>query len=489
MAREMNLFTTTPLARRIACAATLLACMFARTPLQAQWCNSWWEGMLTEAQLPLNIHIQCDSSGAHPLLYSPLQSSSAMKPTQYNWHGDTLFYTDKQRGIKMTLHYRPTDSTLTGTFRQQMLRADIVFTPCDTLSQFLRPQTPQPPYSFDARPIQLRRKDRQGNEVVLGGTLAVPTTPPPGRKGYPAVLLVSGSGQQNRDEEIFLHRPFLVIAEYFARHGIATLRYDDRGVGESSGPTQSATTYDFADDAEALFNLLRKSSGIDRNKVGIIGHSEGGAIAPMVAARNKKVAFVVLMAGQGCTGAEVLLKQNEALYRLQGIDEQLVSIRTTCMRDIFHLMDSIAPENYQNAFTQVLLRHTSHLDKEQQKKIGLRKADAFLWAQQMQVPWMRAFIHLNPADYLPQVRCPLMAICGDKDMQVLADPNLEAIHTLLSPNAPKPYIKKYSGLNHLFQPCQRGDVTEYFRIEQTIAPEVLQDMVKFILSTCDTSAF
>ena len=482
-----------PRRRRIPYAVVILSYLLTHAALQAQvptdWCGRWWEGMLTEAMLPLNIHIQCDSNGVRPLLYSPLQSPTAMKPTQYSYHGDTLSYADKQLGIKMTLHYRPSDSTLTGTFRQQLLRADIIFTPCDTLSQFRRPQTPRPPYSFESRPIQLRRKDRQGNEVVLSGTLAVPTTPPAGKNGYPAVLLVSGSGQQNRDEEIFLHKPFLVIAEYFAQHGIATLRYDDRGVGESRGPVQSATTYDMADDAEALFKLLRKSSRIDRNNVGIIGHSEGGAIAPMIAARNKKVAFVVLMAGPGCTGADILLQQNEALLRVQGIADSLISIRTSCMRDIFRLMDSISPDNYQNAFTQALQRHTSHLDREQLKAIGMRKSDVYMWAQQMQMPWMRAFIKLDPSSYLPQVRCPLMAINGSKDMQVLADPNMEALRTLLPQNAPKPVLIKYDGLNHLFQPCQRGDVSEYFRIEQTIEPKVLQDMANFILSRYNTSTY
>lgn len=471
------------------------------------WKGRWWESFLEAPMLPVNLSMQKSTAGwstqnaqnaeqviailnsmtgdsiideTKPMFFSPLQSTMGIPADEYSFSGDTLRYFHRDLNIRMTLVYNPADSTFSGTFRQNLLRQNIVFTPCDTLTQFKRPQTPQSPYSFYPEHFILSRKDRNGQIVELGGTIAIPKGIAPGKKGFPAVVLVSGSGQQNRDEEIFLHKPFLVIAEHFARQGIATLRYDDRGVGNSRGDYVNATTYDYADDAEFLFNYLRRHDKIDGSRVGILGHSEGGSIAPMIAARNKKVAFVVMMAGSGCKGSDILLQQNEALFLSKEVPDSLIQVRLAIMHDIFNAADSLPESQYQQAFSDIIVSHNAHLTKEQQKAIEMRRSDSYSWAGQMQAPWIKSFIHLDPARYLPKVKCPVMAINGGKDIQVLPKPNLAAVEKLL-PKNDRNLFKLYPSLNHLFQNCQRGDTKEYIYIEQTIAPEVLDDMSGWIL--------
>ncbi len=321
---------------------------------------------------------------------------------------------------------------------------------------------------------------QKGNDVTLTGTLTIPKTTAAGQKRFPAVVLVSGSGQQDRDETLMGHKPFRAIAEYFAQRGIATLRYDDRGVGGSKGDLETATTYDFADDAEAMFMELRKHSKIDPKRVGIVGHSEGGAIAPMIAARNKKVSFVVMLAGQGCSGGEVLLQQNRALFQLKGVEDSLIDVRLRCMEAYFDAMNRIAPEQYDSVFKSIANMYAGHLTKKQRRTVGVLGGDAYLFAQQFRtIPWWRTFVMMDPADYLPKVKCPILALNGDKDCQVIAEPNLEAIRRLA--RRAKLTTCLIPDKNHLFQTCTTGAVEEYATLPEDIAPDVLELMSQWIL--------
>ncbi len=356
----------------------------------------WWTGWSQQTGLALCIH-QTDNSFE---LYSPLQTSDPIPVSKWSLRNDTLRLECSSIGFKATLTKR--DSSWTGTWRQGLLKESITFHPADTLYQLRRPQTPQPPYRFNEETITADYTDSQGNAVHLEGTLSYPK----GAGPYPTLVLVSGSGQQNRDEEIFFHKPFLVLADYLASRGIAVLRYDDRGVGASTGPLDSADTYLFAEDAEAMFNALRNNPHVDTNRLGIGGHSEGGAIAPMVAARNKDVKFVVMLAGQGCTGLEVLMQQNEALYHVKGVSDSLVAVRTRCMRELFGLPKESSVKDYQ----AVILRHTSGLSKEQIDSIDLKKGTAYALKQQLGTRWMQTFLHLDPAEYLPKVKCKILAL-------------------------------------------------------------------------------
>lgn len=492
---------------------TLILLLFLQATAQVplEWRGRWWKTYLEDVMLPLNLSMQdalydwkdANAVSTHkaladiqqmlglekdtvisqlyPVIYSPLQSPNGLAADEFSFRNDTLRYIHRQTGIRMTLVYNPDDSTFSGVFRQGMLKADVRFLPCDTLLTFNRPQTPQMPYSFIPEQVSITHKDAHGRKITLSGTLAIPKGKPASTKGYPAVVLISGSGQQNRDEEIFFHKPFLVMAEYLAQHGIATLRYDDRGIGSSTGNFDEATTTDFASDAEAVFEMLRSHEKIDSKRVGLLGHSEGGLIAPMIASRNNKVAFIILEAGPGCSGAEVLLQQNEQLFQMKGTPDSLIAVRINCMRELFSLADTVASEQLLQAITRTIDHHCSPYSKEELSSIGLSKSDALSWHMQLTNPWLKEFLSTDPANYLPKVKCPILALNGTKDFQVPCEPNLRAIQHLAT-NSRRLVIMPLPGKNHLMQNCTIGDTKEYIFTEETIAPEVLYFISDFILS-------
>ena len=260
------------------------------------------------------------------------------------------------------------------------------------------------------------------------------------------------------------------------------LRYDDRGVGGSTGDVENATTLDFADDVEAVFDFLRKQKHIDSKHVGIIGHSEGGLIAPIVASRNRKVAFVVLLAGPGTTGADILLQQNERLFRLDSVPQPLIERRLDLLRSLYAVMDTLPVDNYQHFTIALCDKYSEGLTADQRKSIGLRRGDAIGLATQMALPWMRTFIKLDNSTYLSQLRCPILAINGDKDCQVLPV-NLQAISAATSGRAD---LRLMPGLNQLMQHCVTGASGEYMLIDETMAPEVLQIVAEWVIQTCKT---
>ncbi len=423
----------------------------------------WYTGMSQKTGLALCIHLT-DSAAE---LYSPMQSADPIPASSWSLEGNNLSLECKSIGLKMNLTRR--DSIFVGYWKQSFLKEDITFYPTDTLFQLRRPQTPQPPYRFDEETVTADYTDSQGNHVHLEGTL----TYPKGGGKYPTLVLVSGSGQQNRDEEIFQHKPFLVLADYLASRGIAVLRYDDREVGASKGSLDNADTRLFAEDAEAMFNALRGNPHGDPARRGIGGHSEGGAIAPMVAARNKEVKFVVMLAGQGCTGLDVMLQQNEAIYRANGLSESLLAVRMACMRELF----SMPAGSSQKEYKAVLARHTAGLSKEQVDSVGLGRGTSAAIKQQLDSRWMQTFLTLDPAEYLPKVKCPVLALNGSKDTQVLPLPNQQRIKQL----CPKADCRTLPDLNHLFQHCTTGSPDEYILIEETFAPEAMQAIADFIL--------
>ena len=446
----------------------LLSGRIAAQQMPSSFEGRWWLAMLEEAQLPINLTF----TDGIPVLYSPMQSKEPMTASKWSFSGDTLRVTHSQTGVKLTLVWNPSDSTFAGTFRQGIMRARISFEPAAGMYTLIRPQEPNPPFPYSEHEVTIERRKA---DITLAGTLTIPE----GKGPFPAVVLVSGSGQQNRDEELLGHKPFLVLADHLARNGIAVLRYDDRGVGGSKGDVAKATTLDFADDAEAVFDFLRKQKNIDAGRVGIIGHSEGGTIAPVVASRNSKVAFIVLLAGPGGTGADILLQQNERIFQLDSVPQPLIERRLAMMRTLFAAMDTLPVDRYERFVINQCEKHSEGLTADQRKQIGLRRADAISLASQMQLPWMRTFVKLNSADYLRRTRCPILAVNGDRDCQVLpinlqaiADAAQSPLTTLLMP-----------GLNHLMQHCTTGAASEYMLIEETIAPEVLEAVADWILRT------
>ncbi|MDY6249262.1 MAG: alpha/beta hydrolase [Prevotella sp.] len=342
------------------------------------------------------------------------------------------------------------DGKIVGTFRQMGREFPLTLSRGDLVRQ--RPQTPLPPYPYETREVTFKNDEVN---ATLAGTLTLPANFETLKKRT-VVLMVTGSGLQNRDEELFDHKPFAVIADYLARHGIASLRYDDRGFGQSTGDVANATTADFAQDAEAGIRFLRSMNLSEKNgkktrekpmfsKVGILGHSEGGSVAFMLGARQA-VDFIVALAAPGIKGDTLLVEQTNALLQLSG---QPAKMTLTQMR--------------------------------------------LTMAMQETNPWYDFFTEYDPADDIKATKCPVFALNGSLDKQVLPESNLNAIYNLQStiynskpntqhptPNTQHPTIKLYPGLNHLFQHATTGATTEYNHIEETISEEVLRDIAEWI---------
>ncbi len=335
--------------------------------------------------------------------------------------------------------------------------------------QLARPQEPQAPFPYSIEEVQYENKKAK---IKLAGTLTIPE----GNGKHPAVILISGSGPQDRDETILKHKPFWVLADYWTRNGFAVLRFDDRGVGSSEGDFSKATSADFATDVEAGFNFLKKHDRIDAKKIGLVGHSEGGMIAPMVASKNKGVAFIVLLAGPGVPGNELLIRQSHDIMKQQGLSEEAIEGTQKVTRKIYEaIIQDKKDELGVGDIVKMVRGDVEMLDEETRKAVGLSEGALRQTVSTVHSPWMRYFIRYQPQAYLKKVKCPVLAINGEKDLQVAATPNLEAIEAALK-MAKNQQVKTVAipNLNHLFQTAETGAVDEYVKIEETFSPVAME---------------
>lgn len=326
-----------------------------------------------------------------------------------------------------------------------------------------RPQNPVRPYPYREEEVTYDNKEQN---VTLAATLTIPQ----GKGPFPGVVLITGSGPQDRDETLLGHKPFLVLSDYLTRHGIAVLRADDRGFGKSTGVFAKATTADFATDTEAGVAYLKTRSEIDPHKIGLIGHSEGGVIAPMVAARNKDVAFIVMMAGTGVPGDQVIVAQGEAINIANGMKPEDAAKNAATQRDIIHLIETEKDQTV--------------LEKDIRERMAGQQAEAQIGMEirQFTSVWFRYFLTYDPATALRKVTCPALAINGSLDRQVLPNQNLPAIRKALEEAGNKHFeIDQLPGLNHLFQTAKTGSPTEYAQIEETMSPVALEKITGWIL--------
>ena len=329
--------------------------------------------------------------------------------------------------------------------------------------QKTRPQDPQPPFHYQIEEVTFVN-EKEGN--TLAGTLTIPE----GEGPFPAMVLVSGSGQQNRDEELMNHRPFWVIADYCARHGIAVLRYDDRGIGGSTGEVENATSMDFSYDAEAAFGYLRNRKEINATKVGILGHSEGGVINFMVAARRPEVAFLVSLAGPSVNGIEVLKEQQAAILRASGMTEEMVQFNGNANAQMFDIIETSNDREEADSLLRQLLKGWGYNEELTEQTVG-----------QMASPWMYYFLRYDPTDAIVKTNCPALLLNGSKDLQVIASQNLPGYEKIIAEHGKTNLtLRELPDLNHLFQHCETGSPNEYFEIEETISPEVLEMIVEFV---------
>ncbi len=335
-----------------------------------------------------------------------------------------------------------------------------------------RPQDPVAPFPYRDEEVTVPR-----GSFSLAGTLSLPddTKLADATMRFPAVILISGSGLQNRDEEILNHRPFLVLADSLARKGIAVLRLDDRGTGESTGDPSMATTLDFAADTLAAVNYLKTRADIDPARIGLCGHSEGGLIAFILAAEHPSdIAFIVSMAGPGMKGDELLVLQGKLIAKAEGVPESEIQQNTDIQRKLLSIVKEHASDDNCTAMNE---EARSLLASAGVATDAIESALA-----EINAPWMRWFVACDPAVYIAQLRCPVLALNGELDLQVPFEQNLKIIREQLTEAGnTRSLVRSYPGLNHLFQHAKTGSPSEYGSIEETIAEQVLLDIQDWIV--------
>src|SRR5262245_18755085 len=381
---------------------------------------------------------------------------------------------------KLTLKMPAMKATYTGTLQpdgdtikgelDQVAKLPLELKRTDKPFEVNRPQHPKKPYPYVEELVTFPSKAR---EVTLAGTF----TSPKGDGPFPAAILITGSGPQDRDESLLGHKPFLVLADHLTRQGIAVLRYDDRGAGKSTGKFDTATSKDFADDAAGAVAYLRDRKVV--GKIGLIGHSEGGLIAPLVAAGSKDVGYIVLLAGPGTSGEEILLAQGQLLMKAMGSDDKALTRLKSLQGKLFSLAKDGADEARLKAALTDLEKDLSESERQQMSE---QRSVALAQIAKLATPWFKYFLAYDPRPTLQKVTCPVLALNGEKDLQVPAKVNLAEIDRALKMGGNTDVtVKELPGLNHLFQPTKTGLPSEYGKIETTFAPEALEAISAWIL--------
>ena len=435
-----------------------------------------WNGILKVQgiQLRLVFHIDKTDLGYTATMDSPDQGVNGIPVTTVSFEQANITLIIPSAKIEYD-GVLGEDNSIVGTFRQAgqsfplNLSKEIV-----EKEKLVRPQEPIKPYPYYEEEITFRN-EKAG--IDLAGTLTLP------RKDgvYPVVILISGSGPQNRDEELLGHKPFLVLSDHLTRNGIAVLRYDDRGTAASKGDFAKATTVDFSNDAKAAVDYLLKRKEINHKQIGLIGHSEGGIVAPIVAASSKDVAFIVLMAGTGIPGDQLLLLQQELIGSASGVSEEELLKNKLFNRGAFDMViHSTDDDQLKKDLTEYIKKGFAEHPEEILQGMTAEE-NAAMHANQLVSPWMQYFIKYNPALILEEVKCPVLAINGEKDLQVPPKENLGPIAAALKKGGNKKVtIIELPGLNHLFQECTTGSPDEYAVIEQTMSPVAMAEILKWI---------
>lgn len=439
--------------------------------------GSWYGALdLNGTKLRITFHIEKGDAGYSSKMDSPDQNAFGIPVDSTLFATPTL--TLKMKALMAEYTGKLEGETLKGTFRQMGMNMplDLKRTPLEKAA-VVRPQEPKAPYPYKVEDVKFRNEKDQ---ITLAGTLTLPE----GNGPFAAVVMISGSGAQNRDEEIMGHKPFWIIADHLTRAGIAVLRFDDRGTAESEGNHAQATSADFATDALAAVTYLKTRKEIEPKYIGLAGHSEGGVIAPMAAVRSDDVKFIVLLAGTGIPGDELLMLQAELISRASGMSDENVKQAMAFNRRLYDVVRSDASNDEKLASARSILEEAIDHSFKAGTLPPETPREQFINAQAMQLlsPWMQYFIRHDPAPVLEKVKVPVLALNGEKDLQVPPKENLSAIKAALERGGNKQFtIVELPSLNHLFQECETGLPAEYGMIEQTFAPAALDQMVQWIL--------
>jgi hypothetical protein len=426
----------------------------------AQTVEGNWQGTLDVGamKLRLGLHVSKTGTGWKSTFDSIDQAANGLPVATTTVDGAALHFEMPAMHISYDGKLSADGAQIAGTFTQGA-PFPLTFKRVDKVEEVKRPQTPKAPFPYDA--IEVTYENRLGK---LAGTLTVPR----GAGPFPAAILITGSGPQNRDEELFGHKPFWVIADYLSRRGIAVLRLDDRGVGGSTGKSSNETLDDMVTDVLSGVDFLKSRKEIDGRKIGLIGHSEGGIVGPLAASKSGDVAFVVMLAGTGVTGEQVMYKQAELINKSAGTPDAAIAYNRALQEAIFAAArgsadEAAALEKFRAAWNK---EHGSDPGPELERQV-----------KGIMSPEMRSFTFFDPAEALRKVKCPVLALNGSRDLQVPPSQNLPAIKAALQAGGNKDFqTVEIPGLNHLFQTCQNCTVGEYGTLEETFSPEAL-DMI------------
>ena len=392
-------------------------------------------------KLRIGLNIK-DSTGILTATFdSPDQGAYGIKTDKTTATGDAVKVETNALMASFEGTMLPGDSLINGKWNQGGQSFELLLHKSVNAIKLKRPQEPNPPYPYKTEEVKFSNK-KAG--IELAGTLTLPQ----GQGPFPAVVLISGSGPQNRNEEIMSHKPFFVLADYLSRNGIAVLRYDDRGVGKSGGKFAKASTFDFADDAEAAFEFMETNPLIDKKHAGLAGHSEGGIIAPIVASRNKDVDFIVLLAGTGVNGEQILNAQTAKILEAGGARTlkiaETLNLNSKLYQIVKHERDSTAAMN-QMKQTVIQYFKSDTTIKSAEKDAQIKQSTASLGY--MTSIWMRTFLVLDPQQYLTKVKCPVLDLNGSKDLQVPSKMNQQAIENALKKGRNKDFTIKETTVN------------------------------------------
>ena len=425
--------------------------------------EGYWKGQidLGVQKLEMGFDIKATDNGYSATLDVPGQGAKDIPVDETVFQNNRLQLTMSAMGASYSGELK--EDIIEGEFSQRGMTFPLSLERGEKETQQARPQDPQPPFNYRIEEVQFTNA-KEGN--ILTGTLTIPE----GNGPFPAVVLVSGSGQQNRDEELMNHRPFWVIADYLTRNGIAVLRYDDRGVGGSEGEVLNATSMDFSYDAEAAFDYLRNRKEINAAQIGILGHSEGGIINFMVSARRPEVAFLVSLAGSAVDGIQLLKAQQAAILRASGMTEEAIQFSSNANAQMFDIIAASSDRIEADSLLRQLVKGWGYSDELIEQTVG-----------ELASPWMYYFLKYDPTEAIVKTNCPALLLNGSKDLQVVASQNLPAYEKIISEyGKANMTLHEMPDLNHLFQHCETGSPNEYFTIDETISPEVLEMIVKFV---------
>ncbi len=474
-----------PIVRFVALCVMGVVCLNAQPPAQpavlptpekeAEVAGSWL-GTLVVQGLKLRLGLEVGKAdGKLTAVLDSIDQNAKIPVTRIETRGRKVRFEARDIGAGFQGEISGDGLSLSGTWSQGGSRWPLEFKRQEKPFAVKRPQEPAKPYPYREEEVTIPGGD---SRIQLSGTLTLPE----GKGPFPAVVLMSGSGPQDRDEAVMGHKPFLVIADHLTRAGIAVLRYDDRGVGRSGGKFAEATHLDFAADGRAAFEFLKTRSEIDPGRVGMLGHSEGSVHAPLAAIEAKEVAFIVSLAGVGVPMQQLLERQAIDLAAAAGVNYAPTEKEKAIDAAIYERLRTHPDDPETPAFLRAKMKEAfATMAPDLKKVFGLTEDSHESRMRFVLTPWFKKLILYDPAPVWAQIRCPVLAINGDKDTQVAAEENLAGIRSALEAGGNRQVTTRvFPGLNHLFQHCVTGGPNEYAQIEETMSPEVLASIAAWI---------